>query len=176
MSYFLLSKLQFVLLVGSLLCLALIIEFLRFRNPTFRKLFFRFVGRLLWKEEDKRLTGATALLMGDLICAIFLSRPIVVAAMLFLALGDTFAYLVGHALGKIKVCEEKTLEGSLAFLVVGIVIVFLIPNFNPLIGIIGAVAGCAVELLPWDVDDNLSIPLISGLVMQVSSVLLGKVI
>lgn len=173
LSYLLLSKLQFIFLVSFLLCFALIVEFLRFRNPTFQKLFFRFVGRLLWKEEDKRLTGATALLIGALICAIFLPKQIVITVLLFLAFGDTFAYLVGHTFGKIKICGEKTLEGTLAFLVVSIIIVFLVHNSNLFIGIIGAVVGCIVELFPWDIDDNLSIPLISGLVMEICLIVLN---
>jgi len=153
----------------------------------FKRLFFRFVGSLLWKEEGKRPTGVTTLLIGALICAIFLSKQIVITVLLFLSFGDTFAYLVGHTIGKIRVCGEKTLEGALAFLGTGIVIIMWerLPSldslFSPhlsgepvnlLIGLIGAVAGCIVELLPWNVDDNLSIPIISGIVMQILLIIL----
>ncbi|MDI6840813.1 MAG: hypothetical protein QMD71_08230 [bacterium] len=167
LSYYLFSRFQFITFISFIAVIALIMEYLRFKNIKFKSLFYRAVGKLLWDKESKTLTGATAFIIGALICAIFfLEKPVVVSALLFLTVGDTSAYLVGNTIGKIKIFGKKTLEGGFILLLVSIVIVRLIPGMKLTIGLIGAVVACIVELLPWDVDDNLSIPIISGAVME----------
>jgi len=69
---------------------------------------------------------------------------------------------------------NKTVEGSLTHFVICLYAVYLfgtlrIVDFHT--GLIGAVATTISELLPTDVNDNLSVPLLSALVMSLSRLL-----
>ncbi len=165
LSYFLLTKTGFILLTGILLLFALVLEILRFKIPLFKKLFYKVVGNLLWDREKRVLTGATTFLFSSFICAIFFSKPVVIASLLFLAVGDTTAYLVGSTLGKRKVLGIKSIEGGLASFLISIPIIFIAGLALP-IGITGALMSSVIELLPLKIDDNLSLPLIAGAIME----------
>ena len=91
-----------------------------------------------------------------------------VVALLFLSVGDPLAALVGSRYGRVKVWA-KTLEGTLAFLVVSLVIAAVfrlttqVETYWPLA--VGAAVATVVEMLPLPIDDNLLPPLMSGAVM-----------
>lgn len=104
----------------------------------------------------------------------FLVFPLGVAsaACIILAVGDALSTLAGKAWGRHRI-RGKSLEGSLVFLVSSLLAAWLF--VGPVIGLAGALAGMVVEMLAgfgpgglmerglW--DDNLLIPLASGLVM-----------
>jgi len=77
---------------------------------------------------------------------------------------DTCAALVGKGIGRVKILG-KTLEGSLAFLLSALLIVWCYPHLNRFPGSLAAVGAAVIELLPIDVDDNFSIPLVAGAIM-----------
>ena len=147
----------------------MVVELLRFKNPKFKTIFFKLVGNMLWKNEDRRLTGATTLLIGALVCALFFSKQVAITSLFFLAIGDTLAYVIGYSIGKTNIMGKKTLEGGLAFFTSSVIVVLIMRSINPIVGIAGAFIGCLVELLPWEIDDNLSIPIIAGVVMEALS-------
>jgi dolichol kinase len=76
---------------------------------------------------------------------------------------------VGRRFGK-RPFLEKSLEGSLAFFVTAVIVVFVTPKIEGLpmeyvIGIIGAAVGAAAESAPLRLDDNLSVPVSICLIM-----------
>ena len=79
------------------------------------------------------------------------------------------ASVIGKRYGRIKI-RRKSLEGGLGFLLacllVGIVLLVLRLDLNFSILLIGAVTASIVELFSPGMKDNLTIPLFSGLVMQ----------
>lgn len=87
------------------------------------------------------------------------------AAILILLFGDSASTIIGQKWGKTKLPlkKKKTLEGSLAFLAVGLLVALtqlpLIPAF------LGAFSGALTEAYS-PVDDNISVPLVAGLVMS----------
>jgi len=84
------------------------------------------------------------------------------AACSMLAVGDSFSTLFGLKFGRHKIRKNKTLEGSLAcFLGSFAVGLFFV---NPILSITGAMAASIAELSP-KINDNLTIPLVSGIVM-----------
>ena len=87
------------------------------------------------------------------------------AAVSFIILGDIFSALVGRKYGLV-VFGDKTLEGSLGFFVACLLAIAVIPGFPLVIGIAGAAIATLVEALDLAIDDNLSVPLISGVAMQ----------
>ncbi|MCK4352597.1 hypothetical protein KAW65_04235 [candidate division WOR-3 bacterium] len=166
LSYYIFSRQQFIIFVSSLALTAIIIEVARFKNPKFKNLFYRIFGKLLWNNESKSLTSATIFILSSFICGIFFQKQVVITALLFLTFGDTISYSVGNTIGKIKIFGKKTLEGGIAFFLVSVIIAWLVQDMIFWVGLIGAVVACIVELLPWRVDDNLSIPIISGVIME----------
>jgi len=101
-----------------------------------------------------------------------LEKELAIVCLSFLILGDMFAAIIGKKFGRTKIIANKSLEGSLACfaacLVIGLFVAWLFPtHLTPQIIAIGALTATIVELFSLGIDDNLTIPLISGLVMQI---------
>ena len=89
----------------------------------------------------------------------------------FLTIGDTFAALVGINFGKrwyIK--QNKSLEGSLACFVS--CSVFGIFGWKSFLAVLGALAATLAELSNIPIDDNITIPIFSALVMTLLSIVI----
>ena len=163
--YITLDKTQMLIIVGCLTGTALAIEFLKWVSEGFRNLFFRYFKSILRTHEQKgALTGATFYILSTFLCILFFQKNIAIVCILFVVLGDAVAALVGIKWGRIKLIGKKSLEGSAACFLVctSISLIWL----NPIIGIAGAFVATIVELLPLRIDDNLTVSLISGIVMH----------
>ncbi|MFH1143081.1 MAG: phosphatidate cytidylyltransferase [Candidatus Eisenbacteria bacterium] len=152
------------LILAILTGLAFVVEVLRLNDPRIRSFFYILFGRLVREHERYNLLGATYLLLSSLICVYAFAKPVAVAALSFLIVGDTLAALVGRAIGRVRIFG-KTLEGSLACLASCLVIGWIIPELNWGVTVVGAVMATLIELLPIPLDDNLRIPLASGFAM-----------
>lgn len=127
-----------------------------------------FVERILGNVErkhEKKFKGVAALnftLAVIISSIVFFTSPkiILVGALLVLTFGDGFSTLAGKMFGRTKVAG-KTLEGTLGGIAAGFAALFL--AFPPDIAIITATAGMLAEFLP--IDDNYTIPLVSGAVL-----------
>jgi dolichol kinase len=142
------------------------VDFLRLRHPFFKRLFMEYFAPLIRRHERSALTGASYLLISSLVCALVFDKPVAVAAISFLVVGDTMAAVVGRTWGRVKLFD-KTLKGSLACFVSCALCVLLVPHLPLWVGLAGAGVATVVELLPIPVDDNLRIAILSGWVMQV---------
>ncbi len=162
-------KLSFSILLAAF-TIAIIVEFYRFWQPSFKKFFYRLFGLILRRHEMRDFTGATYLIFSSMLCIAFFENQIAFASIAFLSIGDTFAALVGMNFGKRKFIKiGKSLEGSLAcFLSTFIFGLFFLDN--PLIAVTGALAATIAELVDIPVDDNVKIPLFSGFVMMIVSI------
>jgi len=156
----------------------LLVDFLRLRITSIKGIFIVLFGSLLRRKEFWSLTGGSYLMLASLTCLlIFGAGPsgrvsgVFIAAISFLALGDTAAAIVGLSIGRVKIFR-KTLEGTLSGLLVclGVAwVVSILPLDLPIgIGILGAVSASVVEVLPIEVNDNVVIPLLSGTVMMIA--------
>lgn len=88
-------------------------------------------------------------------------KYVAITALLFLAVGDLAAAVVGERVGRRKIFG-KTLEGSLACLMTCLAIGMLLAKLgliSPLVIIVGAMAATLVEVLPLHINDNLTMPL-----------------
>ena len=153
-----------ILAIASLF--AFFIELLRKHNKNIEYLFNHWLGSMLKKNELKGdLTGATWLLSSWTITTYFFEMIVAVSALMFLAIGDSFAAIIGklYPLGRIG---KKTLSGSLAGFIVSFGIVILICNtLPPIVIFTGAFGAMFIELLPMKIDDNFTIPVFSGFIM-----------
>ncbi|RLA82815.1 MAG: hypothetical protein DRG40_07510 [Deltaproteobacteria bacterium] len=138
-------------------------DLLRLYHKGFRRFFDRLItSRFLREREYRGLIGSTYFLIGAIAAILLYRREAVITALFILLISDTFASLVGSAWGKRRLFGPKTLEGSMAFLITALVVVFLsFPKPFPW-GVISALLCTVVEALPWKIDDNLTLPLIGG--------------
>jgi dolichol kinase len=152
-----------------------ITDILRLYHPPSRRVFTSLFGWLLRSHElnnhQKRLNGATYVLLSATLCILVFPKVIVITAFAILIISDSVAALIGRRFGRRRFMK-KSLEGSLAFLLSSSVVVLVTPKLVNLpqeyiIGAIGGIGGMIVEASPLPVDDNLSIPLSVGLIMWI---------
>jgi len=149
----------------------LTVDFLRLRIHRIKDIFIVIFGSLLRRREFSGLTGGSYLLLATLLAAIVFEPRVLIPAVTFLAVGDTLAAIVGLSIGRIRFWN-KTLEGTLAGLLSCVGVAYLasiLPYWKmPLgVGIMGAFVAALVEALPIEVNDNVAVPLVSGLAMQI---------
>jgi dolichol kinase len=108
--------------------------------------------------------GAIMFYIGAFIAIVLFPEFASSAAIAVLALGDSMSTLVGKRYGKYKLLfnKNKTIEGSLAFLVTAFIV--LIFFTNPVNALAVALIAMFVEALP-KLSDNLTIPIAVGLLM-----------
>ena len=103
--------------------------------------------------------------LGILFALLLFPPPANYAAISIFALGDSTASLFGSAFSKTELPfnKDKSLEGSL----IGFLFAFLagIVFVSPLISAVAAAIAMVVEYLPLPINDNLLIPLITGLAL-----------
>ena len=149
--------------------ISLLIEYARLnRNGYVRFFFHKYLKSVLRSNELKgHLTGATWMLIGFTSSVIIFDFEVSVLALLFLSVGDAVAAVVGRALpiGKIW---DKSILGSLSGFLFCVIFGLAINNTLSLqIIIFGAISGMFIELIPLKINDNFSIPIFSGFIMQI---------
>jgi glycerol-3-phosphate acyltransferase PlsY len=119
------------------------------------------------KKEKKKFSSITVYLIAYFITLVIFPMNIAITVSVFLIFGDTFGKFFGLAFGKHKILD-KTLEGSLAYLGVVLISGYLLYEFlniSPIVLILGGISAPITELLTLDMNDNFTVPLISGAVM-----------
>jgi dolichol kinase len=124
------------------------------------------IGSVIRQGERSRLVGSSYFMIGACLCVWLLDKPVAIVSLFVLIISDTMAAFAGTALGRIVLFGSKTLEGSAAFFLSALLIVFVYPGVPFLWGVAGAVVATLVELLPLRIDDNLLIPIAMGFTIQ----------
>ena len=168
LSYFWIFKEKSIVLVFLVVLsiFAVLIELSRFKIDSINNIFKKFFNFMLRKNELKgSITGATWLIIGNLITIYLYPIYIAVPALIFLSIGDSFAALFGKRFPKLKV-GDKSIIGTFAGIFSSLSIALLINQALPThVLVIGAVAAMLVELMPLPLNDNLTIPILSGFIM-----------
>jgi dolichol kinase len=149
-------------------------EVLRFTSARFGGWMQAHLQWVLKTQEQYRPTGTTYLVLASLLAFVAFDKYVAIASLFFLALGDPAAALVGKRLGHWRLAG-KSLVGSLACLaacvVVGLLMLQTGGGLTLPVVLAGAAAAAVVEFLPLPLDDNLTIPVGSALVMALAALL-----
>jgi dolichol kinase len=107
--------------------------------------------------------------IGILVTLVIFPAPANSAAIAIFALGDSTASIFGRYFSKtpLPFNKDKSLEGSAAGFFFAFLAgsVFISPFISPLTVLAGAAIAMFIEYLPLPVNDNLLIPLITGLAL-----------
>ena len=144
----------------------ILIDISRLRRWTFWNDFARLIlGKLIRRHETAGdFTGATYTFLSVCCTVAMFDKAVAVAALSFVIVGDTFAALIGRKFGRHRF-GRKSLEGSLGCLAGTLLVALLAPGLSLTVGLTGAVVATVVEALSNKIDDNISVPIISGLAM-----------
>jgi glycerol-3-phosphate acyltransferase PlsY len=147
--------------------LAITFDVGRVHWPQANRLIMRWLP-IFKEKEANSVTGATFMLVAALVAFALLNREVAVLGFLFLAVGDPAAALVGTRARRGRIFG-KSVAGTAAFAVTASVAGSLVA-IHPVVSLTwwlyaGAVVAAVTELLPLRVDDNVSIPLVSGAAM-----------
>jgi dolichol kinase len=159
-----------ILLVATVL--AVILDLSRMTgHSVWTKFGVHLFGKMVRPRERERFTGASYILSTDFLVVLMFDKPVAICAIAFIALGDTAAAMVGRRWGKHKF-GRKSVEGSLGFLITASAIAVFFNqvygnNLPLLVGLSGALVATLVEAMSIRSDDNLTVPIVAGLYMQV---------
>lgn len=149
--------------------LSFILELLRLRFAQMNEFVIKVMGPFMRESERSSFSGLPFYALGVGLSLLFFSERIAILAIFFLVFADPISSYFGVMFGEDKITPNKSLQGSVA----GFVTCFLIslfyglyyagPNFSLLaFSCFAGLIGTASELLSELVDDNLSIPVASG--------------
>jgi diacylglycerol kinase (CTP) len=174
------SKQLSMMLLGGFFVFFLAIETARLRNPLLNQLTVRLMGPLMRSHEVHRLSGTPYYLAAALVSVAIFPTPITVLSLLYLALGDPVASLFGILYGdkSIRFSNGKSLVGTAAGVgVCALVTLVYLSGMRMDLGtvllmtVVGGLAGGTAEMLPFEIDDNFTIPIVSGFVLWLSFII-----
>ncbi|GIL16666.1 MAG: hypothetical protein BroJett040_04170 [Oligoflexia bacterium] len=145
-------------------------DFVRLRVSAMNDILVHFFKPIMREYELKGLAGTSYLLTGVTLVAYIFPREIVLLTLLFLAFADPIASFFGIKFGKDKILGNKSLQGTLAAFVVCTLLTLsflyykgMLSDRLVIVSLLGGLIGAVAELVPiWDLDDNLSLPVVSA--------------
>ena len=111
------------------------------------------------QETERFIVRPAYLALGVILALLLFPTPIAYASISIVAVGDPVAAYVGGKFGRTHIRSNKTLEGSIA----GLLLSFLLAStfVNPIAALAGATGAMLMELLDIP-DDNLTMPIAAG--------------
>lgn len=153
-----------VALVALLALLAgqLVLDIVRLTFTPVNVFFFRLLRPFVTPREHRKVASSTWYVLGIALAVALFPREIAVPAVLVLAVADPSASYLGRRFGRTPVGT-----GSLLGLGVFVVVAFIAMTgfVGPWRAFAAALVTAAAEVLPWPVDDNLTVPLTAAAVM-----------
>jgi dolichol kinase/uncharacterized protein YukE len=155
-------------IAGTWLATAWTLELSRRFFPSWNALLMRILGKVAHPHESHRVNSATWFCTALFVLSLTGSHLVCAIGAVVLALADPAAALVGRRFGKTKLVNGRSLQGTLAFFLVGLAAAWTVlavahPAVSLLQGLLVASLAAApaalAELFSRRIDDNLSIPL-----------------
>ncbi|UCC44296.1 MAG: phosphatidate cytidylyltransferase [Candidatus Zixiibacteriota bacterium] len=171
-----LSRLEMLAIMIPIAILMVLIDISRLRDWAFyRVAASRFMSPLMRGHENAGdFSGATYILLSVCLTVALYDKPIAIAALAFIAVGDTFAALIGRRFGRHRF-GRKSVEGSLGCLLGTLIVAFLVPGIPLSVAVFGAAVATAVEAVSFRIDDNITVPIVSGLAMTLLTRIMASI-
>lgn len=160
----------------------LVMETARLRFSGLNQKAIRLWGPLMRSHEVHRYSGIPYYVASALISIAVFPQPVAVLCLLYLAIGDPVASLFGILYGdrSIRFASGKSLVGMMAGVTVCTLITLVYLSglhlgFSKLLilAAVGGFAGGVAEMLPFEIDDNFVIPVVSGFILWLAFILMG---
>lgn len=130
---------------------------------------------LLRQKEEKGMGSHVYFTLGALVAVSVFSKDIAFAAILMTTFGDMSAALIGKRFGKLRIFGNgKSLEGCITEFIVDLIIAALLIG-NPFVSVLMALVATYVETTFVRIDDNLVIPVFSGIFAEVALLLIAYI-
>jgi diacylglycerol kinase (CTP) len=171
-----------ILLLGSVLGFDLLIETARLRIPSLNEKVMRAWKPFMRSCEANRISGVPYYLSSSILSIAIFPLPIAVLSIIYLACGDPMSSLIGIQYGSLgpRFSNGKSLIGTAAGVITCWIVGFVFLSLYGMTGsalwiltLVGGLAGGTAEMLPLEVDDNFSIPTVSGFVLWAAFILMG---
>ena len=152
-----------------------ILDITRTRLPFINRLVLKFAGPLMRRSERDGMSGLPFYALGVSLSLFFYDRNIAILSVMFLVFSDPLSSFFGVLYGKDKILPNKSLQGAVAgFFTCYLITLFYTMNHVTLgnhiliFAVVAGMIGALSELVSaFNVDDNLTIPVLSGLGMTV---------
>ena len=164
------SKINTLWLTTIILLLMIIIEYLRKRKTIFATLFNNILGKVVRSYELKSNMSGTYLVISSLLTILLFEKEIAIISIFILSFCDSASAIVGLKFGKINFINNKTFEGTIAFILSGLLIFFVFHFINKdympyYCGIITIIIVAIIEHITPTKFDNVTIPLSSAVLL-----------
>lgn len=168
--YFGLSKFEMLSYMVPITLGMILVDICRLRSVWFWRVVARpVIGKMVRPHEKAGdFMGASYILLTICVTVALFDKNIAIAGLAFTMVGDTFAALIGRKFGRHKFGQKKSVEGTLGcFLGTSIVALVMWPYLPWQLGVGGAIVGALAEAYSFGIDDNVTVPLATGLVMTI---------
>lgn len=150
-----------------------VMDLVRSRFKQLNLIILRIMGPLMRRSEKDGMSGLPFYALGVSLSLFFYHRDIAILSVMFLVFSDPISSFFGVLYGKDKIMPNKSLQGAVAgFFTCYLVTLFYVMNTSTLsthilvFSVIAGLIGAASELVSaFNIDDNLTIPVLSGLGM-----------
>ena len=147
-----------------------LVEFLRLRNEKINQILMIAMKPVMRESEKNSVSGMPFYALGVSLSLFFFPPQIAILSILYLIFADPIASFCGILYGRDKILPNKSLQGTIAAFSVCYIVTLVYglihssPSMNLLVfSIVAGLIGAVSELCSQFVDDNLCIPVISGL-------------
>jgi len=161
-----------------LLCFMIVfipLDILRLRFDAINEIIIKLFRTVMRRSEINTLAGTTYLLTGVFIIAYLFKKDIVMLTLLFLAAADPMASYIGVRYGKDSIGKNKSLQGTIAAFLCCTIVALGFYLYNEimierviLVSVLSGIIGAFSEFFPiGKLDDNLTLPIISSLLLWI---------
>lgn len=172
------SRTLLLIIIVSLFVVTCVFEYLRANNPKVNLWCQKYFFHVMREEERHKISGIPSYLGSMLFLFLVLDKDIAGISILFLAIGDPIASVIGISLsphtGSWSKINGKNILGAIAFavaclLAAGLYLHYYHISLNKDAVFMGALVGALVELLNPSkvINDNLSIPVAIALTIYI---------
>lgn len=161
------SKMVALIIIGCVCLVFIFLDIIRFIHKGTNELLTVRIKSLFKKHESKKFSSMTIFLVAVFITILLFEIEIAFAALTFLIFGDIFSKIFGLSFGRHKIFK-KTVEGTLAYIGCALIcgyIIYTVLEIPLILLILGGITAALTEVLSLRINDNFSVPIISGAVM-----------